>query len=244
MKRVLSIALLCMMTLASFAALADSGAPASQFGFKGWPYRQGTGCNAATCNLGCSRCWSNRDCASCATCQVKLRASRPRATSAPKPAATSRPSSQPTSRPNAAPTAKPSASTGDYTTISVTAQEQKILNLLNQDRAKNGLPALTLDAELSRIARIKSCDMNDNGYFAHESPTWGNAAAMLKAFGYPYNGVGENIAHHATVEKAEAAFMSSSGHRSNILGSQWTRVGIGVCVDKNGFVYVTQLFVR
>ena len=118
------------------------------------------------------------------------------------------------------------------------------MNLLNQDRAANGLPALPLDAELSRLARIKACDMRDKGYFAHESPTYGNAAAMLTHFGYAYRGVGENIAHHATVEKAEAAFLSSPGHRTNLMGSQWQRVGIGVCFDKNGFVYVTQLFVR
>lgn len=254
MKRVLSIALLCMITLASFAALADSGAPDSQFGFKGWPYRDGEDCAPASCALGCSQCRNDQDCAICPFCQAVRCTAKPAAeatpkpTQTPQPAATIRPTAQPTNRsttrPTTAPTAKPSASTGDYTTISVTAQEQKILNLLNQDRANNGLPSLTLDAELSRIARFKSCDMNEKGYFAHESPTYGNAAAMLKAFGYPYNGVGENIAHHATVEKAEAAFMSSSGHRTNILGSQWTKVGIGVCVDKNGFVYVTQLFVR
>ena len=108
----------------------------------------------------------------------------------------------------------------------------------------NGLPALTLDPELSRLARLKCEDMRDQNYFAHESPTWGNAAAMLTRFGYAFNGVGENIAHHATVEKAEAAFMSSSGHRGNILGRQWTKVGVGVCFDRQGFVYVTQLFVR
>lgn len=123
-------------------------------------------------------------------------------------------------------------------------QEQKLWNLLNQDRAKNGLPALTLDSRLSEIARIKSCDMNENHYFAHTSPTYGSAAQMLTRFGYAYKGVGENIAHHATVEKAEAAFMSSTGHRTNILGSQWTKVGIGVCFDSQGFVYVTQLFAR
>lgn len=115
---------------------------------------------------------------------------------------------------------------------------------MNQDRAAQGLPALTLDAELSQIARIKAQDMRDNHYFSHTSPTYGNASAMLQAFGYSFNGVGENIAHHATVEKAQAAFMSSTGHRANILGSQWTKVGIGVAVDSNGFVYVTQFFVR
>lgn len=189
-----------------------------------------------------------------ATAQPAAPTQQPDQTPVPQPTArptaqptahpTQLPTAAPTARPTAKPTGTPSASTGDYTTISVAAQEQKLLNLLNEDRAANGLSALNVDPELSRIARIKSCDMKENGYFAHTSPTYGNAAAMLTAFGYAYHGVGENIAHHATVEKSEAAFMSSSGHRQNILGSQWTKVGIGVCVDDNGFVYVTQLFVR
>ena len=94
------------------------------------------------------------------------------------------------------------------------------------------------------MARIKSRDMKENRYFAHTSPTFGTAAEMLTAFGYAYRGVGENIAHHATIEKSEAAFMSSVNHRANILGSQWTRVGGGVWEDDQGFVYVTQLFAR
>lgn len=115
---------------------------------------------------------------------------------------------------------------------------------MNQDRQRNGLPALALDPELSRLARLKSEDMRDNRYFAHTSPTYGSAADMLRRFGYSFNSVGENIAHHATVEKSQAAFMSSTGHRRNILGSQWSKCGIGVAYDANGFVYVTQLFVR
>ena len=103
---------------------------------------------------------------------------------------------------------------------------------------------LTLDPELSRLAQLKSSDMNSNHYFAHESPTYGTAGQMLDTFGYEYLGVGENIAHHANVEKAEAAFMSSDGHRRNILGSQWDKVGIGIAYDENGNVYVTQLFAR
>ena len=118
------------------------------------------------------------------------------------------------------------------------------MKLLNNDRIANGLPALTMDPVLSELARIKSNDMRDNKYFAHESPTYGSASAMLKTVGYAFNAVGENIAHHANVEKAQAAFMSSDGHRRNILSSSWTKVGIGVSVDAQGYVYVTQLFVR
>ena len=83
-----------------------------------------------------------------------------------------------------------------------------------------------------------------NRYFSHTSPTYGSASQMLKHFGYAFTSVGENIAHHATVEKSQAAFMSSTGHRRNILGTQWSKVGIGVWQDPQGFVYVTQLFVR
>ena len=168
----------------------------------------------------------------------------PTALPTPFPAQGNQPVRNATPRPAAQATKTPIASTGDYTTFDSTMQEQKLLNLLNEDRAKNGLPPLTLDPELSRLAQLKSSDMNSNHYFAHESPTYGNASQMLSAFGYDYQGVGENIAHHANVEKAEAAFMSSDGHRSNILGSQWDKVGIGIAYDANGNVYVTQLFAR
>ncbi len=119
-----------------------------------------------------------------------------------------------------------------------------MMNFINQDRAANGLPALTPDRELSRIARIKSQDMRDGGYFAHESPTWGYARDMLRAFGYDFLGAGENIAHHATVEKAQAAFLSSPGHRKNIMSSVWEKVGVGIVTDRSGYVLVTQIFAR
>ncbi|MGN0996757.1 MAG: CAP domain-containing protein [Candidatus Ventricola sp.] len=131
-----------------------------------------------------------------------------------------------------------------YTSASVSAQEQTAGNLLNNDRVSYGLPPLALDAELCRIARIKSQDMRDNQYFAHTSPTYGSVRDMLTRFGYAYEAAGENIAHHATVDKAQAAFLSSPGHRRNILSSAYTRFGVGVAVDKSGFVYLTQIFCR
>lgn len=200
------------------------------------------------CPLDCAQCRNERDCFACPYCAVLFQTARPAATAKPAPTAAAKPAAtvKPTSAPQVSAPSVPnsSPSTGDYTTLSAPVQEQKMLNLLNQDRAKNGLSALPLDSELSAIARKKSQEMMEKGYFAHESPTWGNAASMLTAFGYAYNGVGENIAHHATVEKAEAAFLSSSAHRIIMMGSQWKKVGIGICADQNGYVYVTELFVR
>lgn len=140
--------------------------------------------------------------------------------------------------------ALPTSTGDDYTTLTLSAQEEKMANLLNQDRLRNGLAPLTLDAELCRIARIKSADMRDGGYFAHESPTYGDIRAMLRQFGYAFSAAGENIAHHANVDKAQAAFMSSSGHRAAILSSAWTKVGIGIVTDGDGFIYATQVFVK
>jgi uncharacterized protein YkwD len=176
----------------------------------------------------------------------------PESTAAPQPtaAATPVPTPAPTAVQTPEATKKPVVATpapstdDDYTTGYVGMQEEIAFLLLNQDRAANGLAPLTLDPVLCSIARAKSQDMKDNRYFAHNSPTWGSASQMLKTFGYSFSAVGENIAHHATVEKSQAAFMSSPGHRRNILSSSWRKVGIGVVTDAQGFVYVTQLFVR
>ena len=130
-----------------------------------------------------------------------------------------------------------------YTSAFLSAQEQSAGNLLNSDRARYGLPALTLDPELCRIARIKSQDMRDNQYFSHTSPTYGDVRAMLRHFGYAFEAAGENIAHHRDVEKAQAALISSPAHRRNLLSSAYTRAGIGIVQDKNG-IYLTQIFCR
>ena len=182
----------------------------------------------ATCDPFCATCW---DCAS--TCGTTCN-------DFPMPEPTAIPLPQPTQQPSV--TQAPSTG-DDYTTQSVSAQEQKMANLLNQDRNNNGLGALTLDAELCRIARIKSADMRDNRYFAHESPTYGRVGEMLRHFGYRFSAAGENIAHHANVDKAQAAFMSSQGHRQNILGG-WTKMGIGIVTDANGYIYATQIFAK
>lgn len=246
-KQKLTALALSMSLLSGSTALAYSGAPASQFGFRGWPYRQNSSCytQPAAPQPTCTPAVTSTPTVTAAPQPTHM----PVATSTPQP--TAAPAPTPTTAPTAKPTAtkKPAATTppsngDDYTTPSISVQEENAFILLNQDRIANGLPALTLDPVLCSIARAKSRDMNDKNYFSHTSPTYGTASQMLKHFGYSFTSVGENIAHHATIEKSQAAFMSSDGHRRNILGSQWNKVGIGVWKDAQGFVYVTQLFVR
>ena len=118
--------------------------------------------------------------------------------------------------------------------------EEQVAALVNEQRAANGLQPLTLSTELSNAARIKSQDMHDNHYFAHESPTYGSPFDMLKSLGISYRSAGENIAMgYATPEAVMNAWMNSSGHRANILNASYTQIGVGYVADGN---YWTQEF--
>lgn len=110
----------------------------------------------------------------------------------------------------------------------LTADEQKMLNLVNQERQKQGLVPLKVNAELVKVARAKARDMIDNNYFGHYSPTYGSPADMLRKFGISYRTMGENLAGNPSVEGAHQSLMNSSGHRANILNSQFGQVGIGI----------------
>lgn len=129
------------------------------------------------------------------------------------------------------------------TTPSISAEEQRMIDLVNQERAKQGLNSLIPDAELSRVARIKSLDLIEKNYFAHESPTYGSPFDMMRSFGITYRTAGENLACNQTVDAAHQALMNSTGHRENILSPNYTHIGIGIVNGgKCGAMY-TQMFV-
>lgn len=128
------------------------------------------------------------------------------------------------------------------TDTSVTDYEQEVIRLVNEIRANNGLTPLTYDWQLSRVARIKSQDMKDNRYFAHNSPVYGTPFEMIKSFGISYRSAGENIAKgYATPQAVVNGWMNSSGHRANILNASYTHIGVGYVADGN---YWTQMFIR
>ena len=127
------------------------------------------------------------------------------------------------------------------TDSSVTSFEREVVRLVNAERVKQGLPTLTYDWQLSRVARIKSQDMKDNKYFSHTSPTYGSPFQMMKSFGITYKTAGENIARgQATPAAVVSAWMNSSGHRANILNSSFTHIGVGYVPDGK---YWTQMFI-
>lgn len=114
------------------------------------------------------------------------------------------------------------------TTASITAEEQQMVNLVNQERKSRGLAALTVDSKLVKVARMKSQDMINKNYFGHQSPTYGSPFDMMKAQGITYRYAGENLAGAQTVQQAHTNLMNSTGHRANILNTNYTKIGIGV----------------
>lgn len=117
-----------------------------------------------------------------------------------------------------------------------------MVDLVNAERSRAGLPALQVDPVLVGLARLKSEDMVAKGYFGHISPTYGSPFAMMDQAGVRYRYAGENLAGAPTVDVAHRALMNSPGHRANILNPHFTHVGIGIARGgPYGYMY-TQMF--
>lgn len=177
--------------------------------------------------------------------QTPTATATPKATETPKPAQTPKATETPkvtqtpiaTATPKTTETPKPTQTQG----ASNLSYEERVVELVNEERAKNGLGALTLSRDLSDVARAKSRDMRDNGYFAHESPTYGTPFEMMKSFGISYRTAGENIAMgYASPEAVMEGWMNSPGHRANILNASFTHIGVGYVANGH---YWTQMFI-
>jgi uncharacterized YkwD family protein/spore coat assembly protein SafA len=121
--------------------------------------------------------------------------------------------------------------------------EKEVIRLVNIERAKAGLWTLAENWEMSRVARLKSQDMINKGYFSHTSPTYGSPFTMMKNFGIAYSAAGENIAKgQQTPASVVTAWMNSPGHRQNIMSSNYNEIGVGYAEDWKGVACWTQLF--
>lgn len=139
------------------------------------------------------------------------------------------------------PAVQPTTPAQPADTSALSAYEQEVVTLTNRYRAKYGLAPLTADTHLSDIARMKSQDMHDKGYFDHTSPTYGTPFDMMKRFDVSYRSAGENIAMgYRTAQSVVAGWMNSPGHRANILNKNFTKIGVGYVADGS---YCTQMFI-
>jgi hypothetical protein len=125
--------------------------------------------------------------------------------------------------------AAPAIAAGDCTVdAGMDSEEQAFLTLINNYRAQNGLGALKASYMLTRASAWKSKDLATNNYFAHDdlSRTW---SARIVDCGYGFNTwLGENIAAgYTTAQQVFDGWKSSPGHNANMLGANYTAIGIG-----------------
>ncbi|MFZ5775748.1 MAG: CAP domain-containing protein [Thermodesulfobacteriota bacterium] len=156
--------------------------------------------------------------------------------------------------------------------LDVTRLEKRIHDLVNRERKKAGLPALAWNPTLQRIARNYSREMANRGFFSHTGPDGRDFSERYRHAGFDCvirtSGTstclgGENLAMNAlyrsiswrdgrqqtdwnSEEQIAASvvrqWMTSPGHRRNILTRHYQRQGIGVAVDQDGRVLVTENF--
>ncbi|HEX4754155.1 MAG TPA: CAP domain-containing protein [Candidatus Dormibacteraeota bacterium] len=119
--------------------------------------------------------------------------------------------------------------------------DSALFSYTNQDRASNGVRALSWNGTLSTIGeggRYGGCgftvygravDMINRDYFAHQILNCGQLVfSIMQAYGVPYRSAGENIGWNgAGAASINSAFMNSPEHRSNILNGNYTSLGVG-----------------
>ena len=127
--------------------------------------------------------------------------------------------------------------------VDATQQAKEVLEIVNKERSKVGLKALTLSNELTDVATVKATDMRDNGYFDHTSPNYGSPFEMMRHFGIQYRSAGEHrAAGQRTPEEVMNSWMNSSGHRANILNADYEQIGIGYVEGGSYGTYWVQMF--
>jgi uncharacterized protein YkwD len=87
--------------------------------------------------------------------------------------------------------------------------------------------------------------MINKNYFSHTSPTYGSPFKMMETFGVKFSSAGENIASgQKTPAAVMSSWMNSPGHRSNILSTSYSEIGVGLAKSSSGKTYWTQMFIR
>ena len=120
--------------------------------------------------------------------------------------------------------------------------EAEMLDLVNRERAAEGLDPLVADPELAVVARAHSADMFARGYFSHYTPEQASPFDRMRAADVRFRTAGENLALAPTLQIAHRGLMNSPGHRANILRPEFGHLGIGILDGGRYGLMITQNF--
>ncbi len=118
---------------------------------------------------------------------------------------------------------------------------KQVVDLVNAERAKEGLAPLTVNVKVQAAAQVRA--MESEKLFSHTRPDGSSFATALKEQNVSYRRAGENIAWgQRTPQQVVTAWMNSAGHRANIMNPGFTTIGVGYYQNANGTNYWCQLF--
>lgn len=118
---------------------------------------------------------------------------------------------------------------------------EQVVELVNQERTKAGLNAVTLDQNIASVALVRAKEIETS--FSHTRPNGSKFSTALTEQGVTFKGAGENIAWgQKSPEVVMQAWMNSEGHRANILNKNFTKIGVGYYQNAAGRNFWTQLF--
>jgi Cysteine-rich secretory protein family len=113
----------------------------------------------------------------------------------------------------------------------LTSVENCFYSATNHERSSRGIPKLSLASDLVSIARKHSAKMAADGTIYHNNNLGNEISGNWWA-------AGENVGMGPSCQAIQDAFMSSPGHKANILDRDYNQVGVGVSI-KDGTIYVT-----
>ncbi|MFE0380285.1 CAP domain-containing protein [Streptomyces inhibens] len=133
---------------------------------------------------------------------------------------------KPTAGASKAPAASPSASASAAPTSKTAA---RVVELVNKERSKAGCSPLTVNAKLTKAAQAHSKDMADHRNMSHTGSDGSSPDDRITRAGYNWSAYGENVAYgYSTPESVMAGWMSSPGHKRNILDCSFKEIGVGL----------------
>jgi len=142
------------------------------------------------------------------------------------------------SQQSAASIPKPQAVLGDY--------ENAVACLINDYRTSSGVGAIAYDPTLTYVAKLRSQDLMDRGYFSHYTPEGTTVFNILRANGVTFKIGGENLgqampAGIGTPEAFMNAWRNSASHNANMLRLGYNYIGVGM-VENGDRIVVTTVF--
>lgn len=151
---------------------------------------------------------------------------------------------------------------GKLQTVRSSAVEERVRELVDEEREQRGLEPLPADATIASVSRAHSYDMHERDFFAHQNPDGEGPFDRFRDVSDYCRGYGENVAstwidrdveesdgdveqYNSAEEVAESlveGWLDSQTHRETMLGEEWDRAGVGVYITDDGRVYATHNF--